>query len=119
MVSRDALDSMLYLWAAFKSKEVKDMGWPSVSIGGKLIEAARLGLFSHGTAQYANNFTVPKCINVIQTAMNELTLNHKQVIALEYTERGSQRIKAAKIRISVTQYRARLCRARNKLMRII
>ena len=110
---------MLHQWAEFKHKEFNEFGWPRTSVGGKLMEVAKLGMFSYGTAHQSPDFATPDYVVSVQKAMTEISLSYRQVITMEYTEKGSQRVKAIRIKLSVTHYRAKLCRARSKLMKLI
>ena len=119
MVDRETLDFYLYMWIRFHEKEFREVSWQSMSITGKCCEACRTGIFSHGTSHQANDFSVPELIEIIQQALTEIPLTHRQVIKTEYSDNRSQRKKAKVMKMTLTHYRAKLCRARQRLMEIL
>ena len=122
MVDRETLEYMMSLWAGFQRREFREVDWPTTSMTGKIIEAHKLGIFSHGTSSENNEgFDYRESIHThIQLSLNELSKIHKSIILLEYLDTRSRKKKFNLIDVrNLTAYRARLCRARKKLMQII
>ena len=115
-VDKQTLDSMLYLWAGYRNSEFKEVSWASLSITGKAMQAAKTGIFSHGTAYQTPDYTLPEYVEKAQEAIIQLPLSLQHVIKEEYTNNIRQKEKAKNLRMSHIHYRAKLCRARQKLM---
>jgi hypothetical protein len=119
MITSETLDSLLEQWARFYLAEFNEVSWQKTSISGRLIEYAKLGVSSNGTKHLETNFHIPESVLEIQNALITLPLIQQKVIKIEYTEFSLQRIKARKLKIKLYNYRAHLCRAKQKLMQII
>lgn len=115
-MNRETLEQMLCDWARFYLSEFDDIAWQKISISGRMIEAAKLGIFSTGTNKRCLEFFIPQNVEDIQKALIEIPASERQVIKSEYVDPGSQRKKAYKLGITVQNYRARLCRARKRLI---
>lgn len=119
MINKQTLDSMLNDWARFYLSEFNEVNWSRVSMSGKIMEFAELGISSPGTKHQENSYTIPHHIESVVTAINRLDFKYKQVIKEEYTGKGNQIRKARNIQLNISRFRNRLSRARNKLMNII
>ena len=119
MIDKDTLESMLWIWGSFRRREFNEVSWPSVSIAGKLMEAAKLESYSRGTSCKVVEIEVPEFIDSIQKALIQIPLSNQLVIKAEYTDSRGQKKKAKLLKISISNYRVKLCRARSRLRALI
>ena len=116
-VDKQTLDSMLWLWSRYRKGELSELEFSSTSMSW-LKDFAELGIISKGTKHETPDFTVPEYIEKVQVALIQLPLSYQHIIKSEYSN-GRQTTKARKLKISITHYRAKLCRARQKLRQIM
>lgn len=118
-MDRETLDDLIYSWVIFRQREFDEVSWQGISISGKMMEFGKLGIISPGTKNESNEIYIPEHIEVIQNAILQLPLYQQQVLKEEYENRGTQYKKARRLKIRLKDYRARLCRARKKLMEML
>ena len=118
-IDKGTLDSMLDEWARFYLSEFNEVNWAKVSMSGKIIEFAQLGISVPGTKHEEHDFTIPTHIERVVMAITRLDLKYQHVIKEEYTGKGNQHRKSKNIGLSISRFRNRLFRARKTLMQII
>lgn len=114
-----ALDTRLYEWANYHSKEFNAIYWPCASMSYKLIEICRTGLYSPGTKPQEEFRDMPSHIQIIQEAINDLPQVERCVITIQYEKSEKQSKKAKKLSMNLNTYRSHLLRARQKLLNSI
>ena len=119
MIDRRALDFMLDEWARFYLSEFNEVNWAKLSMSGKIMEYAELGIMSSGTKHQENNHEIPDHISKTVKAISQLEAKYQQAIKEEYTGTGTQHKKAKGIQLSLSRFRNRLHRARKMLMQML
>lgn len=118
-MNKQLLDSMLDDWARFYLSEFNEVNWARVSMSGKIAEVAKLGIFSAGTAHNGECFFVPEHIESVVNGLMRLKLSYQRVIKEQYTGTGTQRTKAGRLNMNHTQFKVKLFRARNELIKLL
>ena len=118
MINRDTLDSMLDSWARFYLSEFSSVGWARFSLSGRIIEAAKLGIFSRGTSQKIDMPVSPDIL-IVANAILSLEFKYQQVIREQYAGRGRQTQKAKRLNITYNCYKQRLKTARQQLTKAL
>lgn len=119
MIDKVTLDFMLDEWARFCLSEFNELNWSSSSMSGKIIEIAKLGIYSHGTSNKSSDCYIPKSVENTIEAMMQLEPKYIIILREEYTGSGRQKLKARRLQLPLGQYKNRLYKARQQLMRII
>lgn len=115
-----AVDYMLRAWAYYHLKEfTREVGYASKSVTARACEAYETGILSHGTKHLEIDYSVPAVVSSVSEALSQLTQGQQLVIKVEYTGKGNAKAKARMLQMTYGQYRARLFRARNKLIGLL
>lgn len=108
------LDSMLFDWARFYLSEFSEVSWGRLSMSGRIIEIARVGVYCPGTK--CGGPAMPEHIEITANVISRLTPKEQLLIKEEYTGTGNQRKKAHRQQMSLGQYKSKLFRTKKKLI---
>ena len=119
MIDKQTLDSILNDLARFYLSEFNEVNWSKVSMSGRIMEFAELGITAPGTKHQENNYVIPYHIESAASALTKIDLKYQLVVKEEYTGKGNQSRKARNLNLTIFRFRNRLMRARQQLMQII